>query len=196
MLLGRAVGRYGYKFLQRFVGTTPWAHLDIAGTAWKSGVAKGATGRPVALLVQYLLDRAAAAGAELAPSNLPKRKTQQEKSGSTRYGYRGRGHARPVASEARYGKVMSDIFFHYNVADKWDYACRWLRKAWGVACVWASWGLRKYPRRSIRCSGVLPPLRPTDFVAHALHGMMRRYGKHLRFGWHPMQPKSHMPHGC
>ena len=44
------------KFLQRFVGETPWAHLDIAGTAWKSGAAKGATGRPVRLLLQYLLD--------------------------------------------------------------------------------------------------------------------------------------------
>ena len=44
------------KFLQRFVGDTPWAHLDIAGTAWKSGAAKGATGRPVGLLLQYLLD--------------------------------------------------------------------------------------------------------------------------------------------
>jgi len=35
-----------------------WAHLDIAGTAWKSGAAKGATGRPVPLLLQYLLDEA------------------------------------------------------------------------------------------------------------------------------------------
>jgi leucyl aminopeptidase len=43
------------KFLHRFVGNTPWAHLDIAGTAWKSGAAKGATGRPVGLLLQYLL---------------------------------------------------------------------------------------------------------------------------------------------
>ncbi len=43
------------KFLQHFVGETPWAHLDIAGTAWKSGAAKGATGRPVGLLLQYLL---------------------------------------------------------------------------------------------------------------------------------------------
>ena len=49
------------KFLQRFVGEFPWAHLDIAGTAWKSGAAKGATGRPVGLLVQYLLDQAAPA---------------------------------------------------------------------------------------------------------------------------------------
>ena len=48
------------KFLQRFVGEWPWAHLDIAGTAWKGGSAKGATGRPVALLLQYLVDAAAA----------------------------------------------------------------------------------------------------------------------------------------
>jgi len=43
------------KFLQRFAGQFPWAHLDIAGTAWKSGGAKGATGRPVGLLLSYLL---------------------------------------------------------------------------------------------------------------------------------------------
>src|SRR5690606_9988667 len=49
------------KFLQRFVGAWPWAHLDIAGTAWKSGSAKGATGRPVGLLVHYLLAAADAA---------------------------------------------------------------------------------------------------------------------------------------
>ena len=48
------------KFLQRFAGDLPWAHLDIAGTAWKSGPAKGATGRPVALLLHYLLEQAAA----------------------------------------------------------------------------------------------------------------------------------------
>ncbi|TFZ03190.1 leucyl aminopeptidase [Ramlibacter rhizophilus] len=46
------------KFLQRFAGKAPWAHLDIAGTAWKGGAAKGATGRPVGLLVQYLLGQA------------------------------------------------------------------------------------------------------------------------------------------
>jgi len=43
------------KFLQRFTDKYPWAHLDIAGTAWKSGTAKGATGRPVGLLVDYLM---------------------------------------------------------------------------------------------------------------------------------------------
>jgi leucyl aminopeptidase len=46
------------KFLQRFASRYPWAHLDIAGTAWRSGAAKGATGRPVALLLQYVLTQA------------------------------------------------------------------------------------------------------------------------------------------
>ena len=46
-------------FLSRFTKTYSWAHLDIAGTAWISGgKEKGATGRPVPLLTQYLLDRA------------------------------------------------------------------------------------------------------------------------------------------
>jgi leucyl aminopeptidase len=43
-------------FLARFVKGVPWAHLDIAGTAWKTGNEKGATGRPVPLLTQFLLD--------------------------------------------------------------------------------------------------------------------------------------------
>ncbi len=48
------------KFLQKFVqDEQPWAHLDIAGVAWRSGAAKGGTGRPVALLLQYLVDEAA-----------------------------------------------------------------------------------------------------------------------------------------
>jgi len=42
-------------FLKRFTEKYPWAHLDIAGTAWKGGAAKGSTGRPVPLLVNYLL---------------------------------------------------------------------------------------------------------------------------------------------
>ena len=58
--MGNVAGRAGgavtaAKFLQRFVGDIPWAHLDIAGTAWKSGAAKGGTGRPVGLLLHYLL---------------------------------------------------------------------------------------------------------------------------------------------
>lgn len=43
-------------FLSKFVESKPWAHLDIAGTAWLSGKNKGATGRPVALLVDFLLN--------------------------------------------------------------------------------------------------------------------------------------------
>ena len=45
-------------FLSRFSKKFEWAHLDIAGTAWKSGADKGATGRPVPLLTHYLLKRA------------------------------------------------------------------------------------------------------------------------------------------
>ena len=41
-------------FLSHFTEDYPWAHLDIAGTAWKSGSEKGATGRPVPLLLNYL----------------------------------------------------------------------------------------------------------------------------------------------
>ncbi len=44
-------------FLSNFADGLRWAHLDIAGTAWKSGKQKGSTGRPVPLLVQYLLSR-------------------------------------------------------------------------------------------------------------------------------------------
>jgi leucyl aminopeptidase len=44
-------------FLARFTKKLHWAHLDIAGTAWLSGKEKGATGRPVPLLTQYLLNR-------------------------------------------------------------------------------------------------------------------------------------------
>ncbi len=45
------------SFLARFTRDYRWAHLDIAGVAWKSGGEKGATGRPVPLLMQYLLAR-------------------------------------------------------------------------------------------------------------------------------------------
>jgi leucyl aminopeptidase len=45
-------------FLANFTEDFRWAHLDIAGTAWRTGSAKGATGRPVPLLTQYLLNRA------------------------------------------------------------------------------------------------------------------------------------------
>ncbi len=45
-------------FLAHFAQNYPWAHLDIAGTAWKSGKDKGATGRPVPLLLQFLKNHA------------------------------------------------------------------------------------------------------------------------------------------
>ena len=45
-------------FLARFTRNYRWAHLDIAGTAWHSGKAKGASGRPVPLLMEFILNRA------------------------------------------------------------------------------------------------------------------------------------------
>jgi leucyl aminopeptidase len=44
-------------FLSRYTKQFKWAHLDIAGIAWLTGKAKGATGRPVPLLSQFLLRR-------------------------------------------------------------------------------------------------------------------------------------------
>ena len=56
---GRAGGSItAAMFLKRFTAKLHWAHLDIAGTAWKSGAAKGATGRPVPLLTHFVLGRA------------------------------------------------------------------------------------------------------------------------------------------
>jgi leucyl aminopeptidase len=55
---GKAGAVLGACFLARFAKGYPWAHLDIAGTAWKGGPAKGATGRPVPLLAEFLLRRA------------------------------------------------------------------------------------------------------------------------------------------
>jgi leucyl aminopeptidase len=65
------------KFLQKFTADLNWAHLDIAGTAWKSGAAKGATGRPVGLLLQYLLDQAPRPSA--ASSAAARRKSGQRR---------------------------------------------------------------------------------------------------------------------
>ena len=45
-------------FLERYTRKYTWAHLDIAGTAWKSGGAKGSTGRPIPMLTTFLIDRA------------------------------------------------------------------------------------------------------------------------------------------
>jgi len=58
-IAGRAGGSItAAKFLQRFAGNYRWGHLDIAGTAWKGGTAKGATGRPVGLLTHFVLSQA------------------------------------------------------------------------------------------------------------------------------------------
>jgi len=57
---GRAAGTITAAcFLSRFTKKYRWAHIDIAGTAWESGKKKGATGRPVPLLTQFLTTRAA-----------------------------------------------------------------------------------------------------------------------------------------
>ena len=45
-------------YLSRFAKAYSWAHLDVAGVAWRSGTNKGSTGRPVALLTHFLMDRA------------------------------------------------------------------------------------------------------------------------------------------
>ncbi len=62
--MGNIGGPYGGAitaacFLKRFTKDYRWAHLDIAGSAWLSGTAKGATGRPVPLLMQFLKNRIA-----------------------------------------------------------------------------------------------------------------------------------------
>jgi leucyl aminopeptidase len=55
---GRAAGTITAGcFLSKFAKKYNWAHIDIAGTAWKSGAAKGSTGRPVPMLVQFLVNR-------------------------------------------------------------------------------------------------------------------------------------------
>ena len=60
--MGNIGGRFGGAitaacFLARFTKAYKWAHLDIAGTAWLSGDAKGATGRPVPLLTEFIIAR-------------------------------------------------------------------------------------------------------------------------------------------
>ncbi len=58
-IAGRTAGAISAaKFLEKFTESYPWAHLDIAGTAWNQGTAKGATGRPVPLLLRFVLNMA------------------------------------------------------------------------------------------------------------------------------------------
>lgn len=69
---GRAGGAVtAAKFLQRFAGKFNWGHLDIAGTAWKGGAAKGATGRPVGLLLEFVLAQVGKKGAATTKAPAP-----------------------------------------------------------------------------------------------------------------------------
>jgi leucyl aminopeptidase len=61
--MGNVGGRAGGAvtaacFLARYAKAYPWAHLDVAGTAWRSGASKGSSGRPVPLLTRFVLGRA------------------------------------------------------------------------------------------------------------------------------------------
>lgn len=74
---GRAGGAVvAAKFLHRFTQNYRWAHIDIAGTAWKGGAAKGSTGRPVGLLLEYLLAQDAGAPAAAGRAPAPARKAK------------------------------------------------------------------------------------------------------------------------
>jgi leucyl aminopeptidase len=83
---GRAGGAVtAAKFLQRFAGKFDWAHLDIAGTAWKGGAAKGATGRPVGLLLEFVLGQVGKKGPTRAaqPAAVPAKKAVRKASVKT-----------------------------------------------------------------------------------------------------------------
>ena len=64
-------------FLSRYAKAYDWAHLDIAGTAWKGGKDKGATARPVPLLVQFLQDRADIALGNVVRRGRPRREAPE-----------------------------------------------------------------------------------------------------------------------
>ncbi len=93
---GRAGGAItAAKFLQRFTAGMPWAHLDIAGTAWKSGAAKGATGRPVGLLMHYLMSVAGDGKAAKVVKTVKAAKVSVNKSGTAKAATKPR--AKPAA---------------------------------------------------------------------------------------------------
>lgn len=80
---GRAGGAItAAKFLQRFTGKFPWAHLDIAGTAWKGGSAKGATARPVPLLLDFVLAHVPVLVEDLNPQKSDVRKKRAKRPAS------------------------------------------------------------------------------------------------------------------
>jgi leucyl aminopeptidase len=69
-------------FLRRFTGKLRWAHLDVAGTAWRSGLNKGATGRPVPLLTRWVLSKAIQPAGGVAAARGKGRKAQQREKGA------------------------------------------------------------------------------------------------------------------
>ena len=94
--LGNVGGREGGAitaavFLSKFTQAYRWAHLDIAGSAWKSGAAKGGTGRPVGLLTQFILNQAGAGADAIQPLPAKSTKTAGKVSAAAR---------RPVAKKA------------------------------------------------------------------------------------------------
>lgn len=77
---GRAGGSItAAKFLEKFTADYKWAHLDIAGTAWVSGANKGATGRPVPLLVTHVLRHAQRVATDKAPAKSAAKKKPASK---------------------------------------------------------------------------------------------------------------------
>ncbi|WP_332684300.1 leucyl aminopeptidase [Bosea sp. (in: a-proteobacteria)] len=94
---GRAAGAITAAcFLARFATAYPWAHLDIAGTAAISGAAKASTGRPVPLLAEFLISRAAESALAL---NRPLPSPQQRSRNHERSGF----HRLPDRAEGRGG---------------------------------------------------------------------------------------------
>lgn len=93
-------------FLGKFAKAYRWAHLDIAGTAWKSGAAKSGTGRPVSLLTQFVLNQAAAGKDALAPlpeqaaKDAPVRKTVATRQAAAGKSAPRKAAARTVARKA------------------------------------------------------------------------------------------------
>jgi len=82
---GRAGGAItAAKFLQRFTSKYPWAHLDVAGTAWRGGPQKGSTGRPVGLLMQFLLAKQGTAAKKSAAKKSATTKSAAKKSRAAR----------------------------------------------------------------------------------------------------------------
>jgi leucyl aminopeptidase len=98
---GRAGGAVtAAKFLQRFASKYPWAHLDIAGTAWKGGSAKGATGRPVGLLLAYLLGQQGTGAAPAKPARAARAKPAAPVKASAKAAPRAAAKASPIAASA------------------------------------------------------------------------------------------------